>query len=188
MRTFIALPLPEDSLKLLQGVQARLRSFGADVRWISIDSVHLTLKFLGEIDPSLLPGLSEGFKKAAAAHKRFLLFLRGLGAFPDLRSPRVIWCGIEGEAERLDLLQKDIEKICAAAGFPPEARPFRPHLTLGRVRGKKNLQPLADYIKIGSEFESRIEVSRVNIYKSTLTRRGPLYEVLETIMLAGQEP
>jgi 2'-5' RNA ligase len=187
MRTFIALPLPQDSLKVLQGVQANLRSFGAEVRWISIDSVHLTLRFLGEIDSSLLPGLSEGVKNAATGHQKFLLYLRGLGAFPDLRSPRVIWCGIEGEVQKLEQLQKDIEKICIAAGFAPEARQFRPHLTLGRVRGKKNLQRLSDYIKIGPEFESRIEVSQVNIYKSTLTPRGALYDVLDEIALHGQE-
>ena len=155
------------------------------MRWTSIDSIHLTLRFLGEIDPAILPCLSQGLKKIAASHHRVLLYLRGLGAFPDLRSPRVIWCGIEGEVQELGLLQKDVEGICVEAGFPPESRPYRPHFTLGRVRGKRNLQRLMVHIRMGPDFVSRLEVCQVNIYKSTLTPHGPLYDVLEEIPLPG---
>ncbi len=170
---------------MLREAQTTLRSFNAEVRWTSIESIHLTLKFLGEINPAILPDLTQGLRRIAASHHRFLIQVRGLGAFPELRSPRVIWSGIEGEVQKLTLLQEDVERVCAESGFPLETRPFQPHLTLGRVKGKRNLQRLLDYIRIGSDFESRIEVCRVNIYRSTLRPQGAVYDVLEDIALPG---
>jgi 2'-5' RNA ligase len=95
----------------------------------------------------------------------------------------VIWCGIEGETERLSELFQRVETACVSLGFAAEARDFHPHLTLGRVKGKRNLQLLRDCIKIGSDLECKFRVDHFNIYKSTLTPRGAEYTVLERIML-----
>jgi RNA 2',3'-cyclic 3'-phosphodiesterase len=187
MRTFIALPLPAEARALLGNLQAKLRSFGADVKWTAADSIHLTLKFLGEIAPASLPGLVSHLRTETAAEHSFALRVHGLGGFPDLRNPRVIWCGLEGDRAALASVQQKVEAACIQAGFPSEERPFQAHLTLGRVRGKTNLQPLLDYIKIGSTLEHTFTVKALHIYQSTLRPQGALYTVLETMDLKGEQ-
>lgn len=182
MRTFVAVPLPQECQSLLAELQGKMRPLGADVRWVAVPSIHLTLKFLGEIDPALVPKLADSLKNSAG-ELPFKLHLHGLGGFPGLRSPRVIWCGIEGDTDRLIVLQEKVERACADLGFPPENRPFHPHLTLGRVQGKRNLQLLLDYIKIASDFEQVFDVDRYHLYKSVLTPRGAIYTILDTIGL-----
>ena len=183
MRTFIAVPLPPECQKLLSELQSEMRALDADVRWTAVPSIHLTLKFLGEIDPGILPGLSAALRSATASSPSFGLSLRGLGGFPNLRNPRVIWCGVEGEAYKLSEVQKMVEQTCASFGFEPEAREFHPHLTLGRVQGKRNLHRILDYIRIGSVLEQSFDVDRYHLYRSVLTPRGANYSILDTIEL-----
>jgi 2'-5' RNA ligase len=183
MRTFIAIPLPPQARMLLGDLQKSLRSFGADVRWTSVPSIHLTLKFLGEIDPAVLPTLLELLRAGTASEISCSLRLHGLGGFPNLRNPRVIWCGLEGDIPRLESLQQKVERACLEAGFAPEERSFQPHLTLGRVRSKSNLQPLMDYIKIASTRDCWFDVKGFNIYQSILRPQGAVYTVLEAIRL-----
>jgi RNA 2',3'-cyclic 3'-phosphodiesterase len=115
----------------------------------------------------------------------FRMRMRGLGGFPELRNPRVIWCGLEGDLPMLESLQEKVESACIQAGFAPEERSFHPHLTLGRVRGKTNLQPLLDYIKIGSDLEHAFVASAYHVYQSTLRPQGSVYQVLDKIELKG---
>ena len=182
MRTFIAVPLPGECTLTLAEMQDALRKFGADVRWAAVPSIHLTLKFLGEIDPAVLPGLN-GVLRALPVPAPFTLRLEGMGAFPTLQRPRVIWCGIEGARPALSLLQESVETACVQAGFERENRPFQPHLTLGRVQGKRNLQALLDYIRIAPSPKCEFVVDHYRIYRSTLTPRGAIYDVLESIQL-----
>ena len=182
MRSFIAVPLPEECREILEQIQRPLRSLGTDVGWTSVSSIHLTLKFLGEIDPNRVDEIASSLRPATVP--AFKLRVRGLGAFPNLHSPRVIWCGVEGEIERLSSLQAGVETACEGLGFERETRPFHPHLTLGRVKGKRNLQPLLDHIRIGSELECVFLADCVNIYKSVLMPRGAVYTVLKRIELS----
>ncbi len=184
MRTFIAVPLPQLCRDTLEQMQRPMRSLGADVRWTAIASIHLTLKFLGEIDPAMVPRLASALRSIPAAP--FTLSIRGLGVFPDLRNPRVIWAGVEGEVRTLQALQAEVELACESLGFERERRAFHPHLTLGRVSGKRNLQPLLDYIRIGSELESEFTADRINVYESVLTPRGAVYTILDGITLQGR--
>ncbi len=184
MRTFIAIPIPEECRRMLDQLQQILRGFKSDVRWTAIPSIHLTIKFLGEVAPEILPELAASIESAVKAQAGFELKLHGLGCFPNKKNPRVIWCGIEGEADRLSGLYRSVQTACASFGFAPENRDFHPHLTLGRVKGKRNLQPLLDCIKIGSDLECTFKADHFNIYKSTLTPRGAVYTVLRTILLA----
>jgi len=185
MRSFIAIPLPAEARSLLGEFQEKLRPSRADVRWTAVPSIHLTLKFLGEIDTAGLPRLTRLLRVHTAPVPPLSLEIRGLGAFPDLRSPRVIWCGLEGQVSRLAELQASVERACTEAGFAPEDRPFHPHLTLGRVRGKSNLRALADYIKIGSTLTRAFEVRDYHVYQSVLRPQGAVYSILETIALTG---
>ncbi len=183
MRTFIAIPLPNEARELLGRLQEQLRAFHADVKWTAVSSIHLTLKFLGEIDPAGLPRMVERLRAATFSERSIPLRLRGLGVFPNLRNARVIWCGLDGDVPALESLQRKVETACVDAGFPPEDRPYQPHLTLGRVRGKTNLQPLLDYIKIGTAGEYAFMAHEYNVYQSTLRPQGALYTVLERIDL-----
>jgi RNA 2',3'-cyclic 3'-phosphodiesterase len=183
MRTFIAVPLPHECHTLLSDLQSKMQALDADIRWTAVRSIHLTLKFLGEIDPALIPRLSSALRSTPVSVPPFGLSLRGLGGFPNLRSPRVLWCGVEGDKAELAALQTAVEKACASIGFEPETREFHPHLTLGRVQGKRNLQRILDYIKIGSAFEQAFDVDRYHVYRSVLAPRGAIYSVLDTIEL-----
>jgi 2'-5' RNA ligase len=185
MRTFIAIPLSAECRDTLGRMQRTLRETGADVRWVAAPSIHLTLKFLGEADSLTIPALARELRAEAGPAPSFRLRVRGLGAFPHPGSPRVVWCGLEGETGALELLQRRVEAASERCGFTPDNRPFRPHLTLGRVRGKRNLSPLADCIKMGSELEAPLRVDRFHIYESTLKPQGAVYTVLETIPLTG---
>jgi RNA 2',3'-cyclic 3'-phosphodiesterase len=185
MRTFIAIPLPEGARSALSQIQQGMRTTGADVRWTAIPSIHLTLKFLGEIDPGVVAQLTRSLKEATKDETPFSLAIGGVGTFPNLRNPRVVWCGIEGEMDRLNALQQRVEEACARLGFPPEDRPFSPHLTLGRVKGSRNLPRLVDCIRIGSPLRTALQVGCFHIYRSTLTPAGAIYSALERIDLAA---
>jgi 2'-5' RNA ligase len=183
MRAFIAIPLPKECQIMLEQLQQSLRACGPEVRWVASPSIHLTLKFLGEVDPEVIPKLNELLQDNVKSRNSFDLRLQGLGCFPNLRNPKVIWCGITGETDNLLRLQQKVEAACADFGFAPEDRPFHPHLTLGRVNGKRNLQPLLDYIKIGSDLECSFQTNHFNIYRSILRPQGAEYDVLKSIVL-----
>jgi RNA 2',3'-cyclic 3'-phosphodiesterase len=186
MRTFIAIPLTAECRAMLDQMQQSLRVHRAEVRWVAIPSIHLTLKFLGEADPEIIPKLTESIVGASKSERPFKLSLQGLGCFPNLKIPKVIWCGIAGEMDRLARLQREAETACSECGFIPENRAFHPHLTLGRVNGKRNLQPLLDCIRIGSDLERSFQVDHFNIYMSVLKPQGAEYTVLKTITLIGE--
>jgi len=170
---------------MLEQLQKKLRSHDADVRWVAIPSIHLTLKFLGEVDPAIIPKLAESLKNATQAQPGFALRLYGLGCFPNLQNPRVIWCGIDGETDALSRLHQSVEAACVSIGFAREDRAFHPHLTLGRINGKRNLLPLLDCIKMGSDLESGFISDHFNIYRSVLKPQGAVYTVLDTIELSA---
>ena len=169
---------------MLERMQGELRRFGAEVGWVAVTSIHITLKFLGDVDPATIPSMAEALKAAAASARSFELRIHGLGCFPNQKNPRVIWCGIEGDRENLSSLQQLVEKTCESFGFPLEDRGFKPHLTLGRVKGKRNLQPLMECIKIGSGLMHSFRANHFNIYKSTLMPKGAVYTVLDTVVLS----
>jgi RNA 2',3'-cyclic 3'-phosphodiesterase len=183
MRTFIAIPLPNECQVLLDQMQQGLRASKAEVRWVAIPSIHLTLKFLGEVDPDVIPKLNALLNEDAKSERRFKLRLHGLGCFPNAGNPRVIWCGIDGETDNLLRVQHIVESSCAKLGFAPENRPFRPHLTLGRVQGRRNLQPLIEQIKVGTDLACGFQADHFHIYESSLRPQGAVYTVLKTIVL-----
>ncbi len=139
------------------------------------------------MDPSVIPDLAESLGRVSQSESPLHLKIQGLGCFPNLKSPRIIWCGVGGDNQSLVRLQQAVELACAGLGFEREKRSFHPHLTLGRVNGRRNLQPLIDYIKIGSALEADFVADYYHIYKSVLKPQGAEYTVLETIKLSGQK-
>jgi RNA 2',3'-cyclic 3'-phosphodiesterase len=183
MRAFIAIALPEQCRTTIDHLQQYLKPCEADVRWIKTGAMHLTLKFLGEIDPKVIPVLAESLEDVTASESRIELRLHRLGCFPNMKQPRIVWCGLDGEMEKLSRLQSLAESACSRIGFSPEQRGFHPHLTLGRVTGKRNLRQLLDCITIAPEMECGFTVNAFSIYKSVLQPSGAEYSIVRTFML-----
>ena len=183
MRTFIAIPIPEPCKEVLAQMQRHLKVSDAEVRWTTIASIHLTLKFLGEVDPAVIPTMAGALGVISKKARPLELRLAGFGCFPNEKNPRVVWCGIQGDIDVLSHLQVGVETVCADFGFGPENRPFRPHLTLGRIKGRKNLRLLSESIAKGSDLECGFRADSFNIYKSVLKPDGAVYTVLEKIAL-----
>jgi RNA 2',3'-cyclic 3'-phosphodiesterase len=133
MRLFAAVPVAEPARGELAGLLGRLRGRELPVRWVQDEGLHLTLKFFGEVGAERLEVIVEAIQQANGTDEALPMRLDGLGAFPGPRRPRVLWIGIEAPPA-LELLQDRLERRCDAIGFPPESVPYRPHVTLGRVR------------------------------------------------------
>jgi 2'-5' RNA ligase len=180
IRSFIAIELPEDARAYLQQVQDNLKSVNASyAKWVNPDSIHLTLKFLGNVSIDKIASIEEPMQETAQAIDPFTLYFKETGAFPNLRNPRVVWVGLGGEIEKLQILQKSLESKLSALGFPPEARPFTPHLTLARLRETATIhekQILGSKIA-GANMKSnlKIKVRIISLMRSQLTRAGAIY-------------
>ena len=187
MRAFIAIELPKEIRDSLANLQDKLKSTGADVKWVEPDNIHLTLKFLGEIDDQKLDKITSILENIAKDKNYFHICISSLGAFPRISSPRVIWVGIDtGEKETKEIvkaLEGKIEKI----GIPKEDRPFSSHITIGRTRSALNLQKLAKGLEtLESDLKIKVaefDVTKITLFKSTLTPKGPIYEVLKEASL-----
>ncbi len=156
------------------------------VRWVDADNLHLTLRFLGDTDEQALPRLTDGLDAIGAQHRGFPLTVAGIGCFPNLRRPRVVWAGLEDPQEKLGPLQEDVEGMVQGLDWPAESRPFRPHLTLGRVREGKGRghRPLADPWTEEPPARS-FEVDSLELIESVLGRGGARYTSLHRAAIAG---
>ena len=186
IRSFIAIDFPEETRKALEDIQKELKQSGAGVRWVKPGSIHLTLKFLGNIHPAQVEDIALAVAQEIRDHPPITLRATGLGAFPSRRKPRVIWIGMEGEVQRLTRIQARIEDALEPLGFVREKRGFRPHLTIGRVKDRRRLQSLIDAmaeLKI-PEFDS-FDVTEIILYKSDLRTTGAIYTKLHRMSLAA---
>jgi len=137
LRVFAAIELPAELARRLSETIAELspRLPRQSLRWVRSEGVHLTLKFYGEVAPERVPELQQLLQTAAAAASPMSLAVGGLGVFPNPFRPRVLWTDMTGDLENLLALQQAVDQASAPLGFPPEARGFTPHLTLGRFKG-----------------------------------------------------
>lgn len=187
-RLFLALTLPERLQDRLGEEIDRLRLSGAAVAWVAPRKLHLTLRFLGEMDPGRLLTLDPLIREACAGTGALRLLARGLGAFPDASRPRVVWCGVEGEdpdvAERLQDLHRRIERAARSEGFRPEKGGFEPHVTLGRVKSPLNVSSLLERMgpAVRREF-GRFEATKLVLLESHLRASGSSYEEVQEFAL-----
>ena len=190
IRAFIAIELPDELKTNLSQLLDRLRP-GQEraVKWVNPDSIHLTLKFLGNIPAEKVADVTQAISGVTARAKPCTLELQDLGAFPNLRSPRVIWVGIGGSVTAIVNLQRKIDQTLIPLGFPAETREFSPHLTLGRVRDKATPQERGYLGKAISslkvESSSTFVVDKVNLMRSTLTSSGAIYDCLAPLLFGG---
>jgi 2'-5' RNA ligase len=186
IRSFIAIDLPEKTRQQLGLIQEQLKQSKAGVRWVKPSSVHLTLKFLGNIRSTEVEDIARAVAHEVRDEPPITLGAASLGAFPSQRKPRVIWIGMEGEVQRLTRIQSRVENALEPLGFVREKRPFRPHLTIGRVKDRRRLQSLIDAmaeLKI-PEFDS-FDVTEIILYKSDLRPTGAIYTKLHRMSLAA---
>jgi 2'-5' RNA ligase len=189
IRSFIAVEIPQSLRAKLEEVQRELKRADADVRWVRPESIHLTLKFLGSVSGGELEKLGGSIAPIISSWAPFEVRLHGLGCFPSSRSPRIVWVGIEqGSAEALSL-QKAVENRAAEVGFPPETRPFKPHLTLGRIRSSKGKASLAQAVENLRDVEiGSYPVNEVYLFKSELKPSGAVYTKLQTFPMGKSGP
>jgi 2'-5' RNA ligase len=179
VRTFIAFQPPEAVRRQIGRLQTRLQAAGTAVRWVKPKNVHLTLKFLGDSDPALDAPIRRAMQAAVAGQGPLELALGGLGGFPSLSRPRVLWLAVNGEIERLQRLQADLEAGLAAIGFAPERRPSRAHLTVGRIRRPGRWRHAAADAAARREAPSRpFRVDTLIWYASELLPDGARYTAL----------
>jgi 2'-5' RNA ligase len=156
------------------------------VRWVPAGNLHLTLKFLGELDAGRLPALEGALTEALLGHAPFSLALRGAGAFPSPERARVIWVGAGTGAAEVSAIAASVEAALTPLGFSPEERPFSPHLTVGRVktppRDRGALRELLDAVR-DREWGEWV-VSGAHLVRSELFPAGPIYSILHTAILS----
>jgi len=187
IRSFLAIELPKPILRKIEEVQGDLRSTRADVRWVNPEKIHLTLKFFGNIEESRIELIFKSIEEPIRNTLPFSLEVRGVGAFPHLRNPRVIWMGLVDGREVLVSFQKQIETQLEKIGFQPEDRPFHPHLTLGRMKSSRGKEELVGRMERHKEEEfGDFQVERVILFKSDLKPSGPIYTLLKEIKLGGR--
>jgi 2'-5' RNA ligase len=179
MRTFIALDLSPEIKARLAELLSRMTSLGGDIKWVSRESMHLTLKFLGEIDDLRAKAVEELLQNVSQKYDPMPLACRGTGSFPaGSKRPRVLWVGVEAPPA-LGLLEEDIEGGCEKLGFERESRPFRPHLTLGRVRSPAGIGRVVQEFGTSSEtFFGEMVAGRVAFFESRLKPSGAEYRIL----------
>lgn len=184
MRLFIALDPSEEQRGKLQALQLRLARSLDGVKWVRPEGLHLTLKFLGEQQAEVVPSIAAAMRKAAASAGPFELQYGGAGVFPSPGRARIVWSGILGGAGETKNLAASLERELVKKGFPPENRPFRAHITLGRARmplPEKELLRLLD--TEGSFTTGPAPATSMRLYESRLTPQGAHYTALEEILL-----
>ncbi|MDD4923887.1 MAG: RNA 2',3'-cyclic phosphodiesterase [Dehalococcoidales bacterium] len=182
IRSFIAIELPQDLKSELGKLQARLKVAKPRIKWVSPDGIHLTLKFLGDIETTAVDRITQAMTEAVNGIQPFDLCIGQMGVFPNYERVQVVWVGLDGQLDTLDRLYHRLEDSMAKAGFPPEKRGFKPHLTLARVADEAmpdERKRFGDLIAAGkAEINHSFKASGLSLMKSTLTPRGAVYNRL----------
>jgi len=176
IRSFIAVEIADDIRARLAEAQDALRAAGGDVRWSKPENLHVTLKFLGEISEANVGAACTIVEQVATAHSAFGIQLAGLGAFPSARRPRVVFAELIDASQTLFEMARELDKAMAEIGVERERKPFRSHLTLGRVKSPRGLAELTQAMsqRAQTQFGSQT-VSRIVLMRSDLKPSGAVY-------------
>ena len=176
-RAFIAVVLPDPLKEALREMQGRFSKIGGKVGWVRPAGMHVTLKFLGDVEEAMVPEIGGCMDRAFGGRKAFAVGIRGAGVFPDLRRPRVLWAGVHEGADELKEMAASLDPLLEEIGFPREKRPFRPHMTLGRIKVPADRERLAALIDEHRETEvGTMTVDGVHLVESRLRPDGAVYK------------
>lgn len=187
IRLFVAVNLPPASRERIAADSLPLREAAPSIAWIRAPLLHLTLKFIGEQEERVVPRFAEACAAVAGSARPHRLAFAAYGAFPNLRRPHVVWLGISAGGEQLARVAADLDAVCETLGVARDARPFRPHLTLGRVKrelSKQESTALAQAARSASSQEA-IMVESIDLMRSDLGGAGPVYTLLASAPLGG---
>ena len=182
IRAFIALPVAPSVQREMALVQEQLKSAGPEVRWEHPSKFHTTLKFLGDVELASVDALSRALAGAVRPFKSFTVRFETLGAFPDLRRPRIVWIGTNPDPFILDL-QRAVEAACAGLGYPAEEHAFHPHITLGRIKAMRPSPRLTEAIKTVTFDPIQAGCPEVVLMKSELKPGGSVYTRIQSYPL-----
>ena len=187
MRVFISIDIEdEEILKEINKISNEIKRSGALIKLVEKENIHMTLQFLGEISEKDVEIVKGALNQCCAKIKKFKMLLRGLGAFPNPKFPRVIWIGTAKGADEVTKLANSLSNDLKRSGFRLESRPFSPHITIARV--KRYNANLKNLIKKYEDYEfGEVEVSEVRIKKSRLTPQGPIYTTLYSLHLINED-
>ena len=182
MRVFFALPIPCRHQKMCRELSRSLEKDIPGLKGVAEGNFHITLKFLGHIDPEMIPAVTRQAERAFRPIQPVTLILKGLGAFPPRGKPRVIWVGVEEEGDQLPVLARNLDQSLIELGIPGEGRVFTPHLTVARL--KPAAAALKETILARPFSAAAFQVSRIILYRSILKPEGPQYSVLKNFLLS----
>ena len=189
-RLFVAVPLPLEPLAACRALIDGVRGgpLGDVPRWVHVDNLHLTVRFLGETPPDLTPDVALAVRDAFEGSRSFDVVLAGAGSFPEARKPRALWLGIEQGAAELGALADALDPALEPLGWPRDDRPYRPHLTVARLDRSSisSSEVIADELRAAAAvWRTSFRADRVVLYRSHLGNGPPRYEPLVEVRLAG---
>ena len=185
IRTFLAIEPPENILQEISRLQEKLkREVNGRLSWTRPQGQHLTLKFFGDISKENIKSISSAVQNRTVAEQKLNLKIEKLGVFPNARRPRVLWCGITGDVERLINLQKKLDGDFAALGFPAEDRSFKAHLTLARIKDSRDITGMSEALKKYDSFKAgEFIADKLFLLQSNLSPQGAVYTKLAEFAL-----
>ena len=185
MRLFLAINFAPEVRRAVAEAAAPLRAMAPELSWIREPQLHLTVKFLGEQPDDMAPRIADAMRGVGARNRVVDAQIGGIGAFPNFRRPRVVWIGVTPEP-KLELLHHDVESACESLGLPLDGKPFRPHLTLARVKPRsansETLRSLAREAKQVS-FVAEVLIDAIDLMQSELTTVGARYRLITSAPL-----
>ncbi len=185
MRTFIAVEISEAQKRAIAGLERDLKRSDAAISWVRPENVHITLKFLGEVPEERLQDVFRITEEVCSASVSFAVDIRDTGVFPAMKRPRVIWVGIGRGKDELKKISELLDIHLARQGFPREERPFKPHVTIGRVKGPRNIQKAIRRLQ-EIEFEAGSYIAdKVVVMKSELKPGGAVYTPQKIVPLGA---
>ena len=180
IRTFIAIEIPKTVISKIRELQGVIKAYGFKIRWVRAENIHLTLKFLGNINPADIDSIGGAMVDAVGKIETFNLVAEGIGVFPGIKRPRVIWVGLKGQVQLLFAMQRLLEDNLAALGYKKEKRPFKGHLTLGRFRQTVNPDTIRQIMREHANLSSEeFTAKRIILFKSDLQPSGAVYTRLK---------
>ena len=180
-RLFIAISVPEEVKLFLKRLQDEMKKTGIRGSWVSQPNMHLTLKFLGDTRPEVRDKVQERLETAVSSISPFVLHAGGVGVFPSVRKPRVLWSKAKGETQVLQTLYERLETRLTLSGFKKEKKPFHPHFTIGRIKNRVSSQTMFEGIDRFSSYESEpFSVTGIHLFKSDLRPEGAVHTRLFT--------
>jgi 2'-5' RNA ligase len=186
IRSFVSIPITPAISAAARKIIKRLKPLDDSIRWVPLDNIHLTLKFLGDVDNVEIPEICASIRRVTETVPPFELRVHGTGGFPNREKPRVLFAGVDDPSGRLVEMVGRMEQELAKLGFKPEPRDYRPHLTLGRVRGnaRRAGETLIDALDQMQDIElGEMVVDEVHLMASFLDKSGPTYQIMDTIEL-----